>query len=47
MTLQTRFPGVATFNIVGPGDSAEVEGREPNNIENGTLRRTRVDILSQ
>ncbi len=36
-----RFPRVATFNIVGPGDSVEVNGRESNNIESGTLRRTR------
>jgi len=36
----TRFPEVATFNMVGPGRPADVKGSGSNNVENGTLRRT-------
>ncbi len=42
LTFRTRFPGVATFNIVGPEYPADVNGGESNNIEDGTLRRTRA-----
>jgi len=45
LTFRTRFPGVATFNIVGPEYPAEVKGGEPNNIEDGTLRRTRAFVV--
>jgi hypothetical protein len=40
--FHARFPGVAPFNIVGPGDCADVESDESNNFEDGTLRRTRL-----
>ncbi len=40
--IRKRFPGVATFNIVGPGNPAGRKGRVSNNIEDGTLRRTRL-----
>jgi len=39
--ISTRFPGVATFNIVGPGVPADFEADGSNNVEDGTLRRTR------
>ncbi len=34
--FRTFFPRGATFNIVGPKNPADVDGRVSNNIENGT-----------
>jgi hypothetical protein len=34
--ISTRFPGGATFNIVGPKPAADWDARASNNIENGT-----------
>jgi hypothetical protein len=39
--FRARFPGVATFNIVGPGVQSGIEADGSNNVEDGTLRRTR------
>ena len=39
--ISTRFPGVATFNIDGPGDGAGVSAVSSDSVEDGTLRRTR------
>ena len=36
MTFTARFPGGATFIIVGPHHPADVDDRESNNIEDGT-----------
>jgi hypothetical protein len=36
MTFPARFPGGATFIIVGPHHPADVDDRESNNIEDGT-----------
>ncbi len=42
--IRTLFPGVATFNIVGPGDYADEKADESNNIEDGTLRRAALHV---
>ena len=34
--ISTHFPRGATFNIVGSNHLADMDVREPNNIENGT-----------
>ena len=34
--LTARYPGGATFNIVGPERRSDVDVRASNNIENGT-----------
>lgn len=36
MTFSARFPGEATFNIVGPQQTTDRDIGESNNIENGT-----------
>jgi hypothetical protein len=40
-----RFPGVATFNIDGPGNPADVKAISSDNVEDGTLHRTRPHPL--
>jgi len=41
MAVWALFPGVATFNIVGPLQPADMGTLGSNNVENGTLRRRR------